>query len=423
MKKTFGRVTLPGESNFLEETKDLLERWGADAIRDSDGTKLDEGIRNLDAKIYTTYFVARGHNEFAEQHMEECQQIYLMSAYTLAAGEDVRIAFAAEYFDQQVTPDYDHDPKQWWEVIDRTSGAVVAADDWELDQKHHTVIVHHAQPFHEYTVSFLAYILWDPTQMYNHITNDWGDKPHEIPFDVRKPYSRDYVVEYLKHWLQEEENKRCDIVRFTTFFYHFTLIFNQHAKEKFVDWCGYGASVSTEAILAFEQELGYRLRPEVFVQNGYYNSTFCVPTKEYRDYIDFTQRFVSERAKELVDLVHEAGKEAMMFLGDNWIGTEPYGAYFPSIGLDAVVGSVGGGATLRLISDIPGVKYHEGRFLPYFFPDTFHEGNDPVIEAVDNWLSARRAIMRKPIDRIGYGGYPSLAYKFPKFVEYIEKVC
>lgn len=423
MKKTFGRVTLPGESNFLEETKDLLERWGADAIRDSDGTKLDEGIRNLDAKIYTTYFVARGHNEFAEQHMEECQQIYLMSAYTLAAGEDVRIAFAAEYFDQQVTPDYDHDPKQWWEVIDRTSGAVVAADDWELDQKHHTVIVHHAQPFHEYTVSFLVYILWDPTQMYNHITNDWGDKPHEIPFDVRKPYSRDYVVEYLKHWLQEEENKRCDIVRFTTFFYHFTLIFNQHAKEKFVDWCGYGASVSTEAILAFEQELGYRLRPEVFVQNGYYNSTFCVPTKEYRDYIDFTQRFVSERAKELVDLVHEAGKEAMMFLGDNWIGTEPYGAYFPSIGLDAVVGSVGGGATLRLISDIPGVKYHEGRFLPYFFPDTFHEGNDPVIEAVDNWLSARRAIMRKPIDRIGYGGYPSLAYKFPKFVEYIEKVC
>ncbi len=39
--------------------------------------------------------------------------------------------------------------------------------------------------------------------------------------------------------------------------------------------------------------------------------------------------------------------------------------------------------------------------------------NDPTIEAIDNWLSARRAIMRKPIDRIGYGGYPSLAYKFP----------
>ncbi|MGO1371813.1 MAG: 1,3-beta-galactosyl-N-acetylhexosamine phosphorylase, partial [Senegalia sp. (in: firmicutes)] len=109
--------------------------------------------------------------------------------------------------------------------------------------------------------------------------------------------------------------------------------------------------------------------------------------------------------------------------GDNWIGTEPYGKYFKNIGLDGVVGSVGDGATLRMISEIPHVKYTEGRFLPYFFPDTFREGNDPVIEAKDNWLSARRAIMRKPVDRIGYGGYLSLAYKFPKFVDYVEKVA
>lgn len=423
MGKTTGRVTLPGESNFLEETKDLLHRWGADAIRDSDGTKLDIATRSLDAKIYTTYFVARGHNEFAQQHMDECQQIYLMSAYTLAVKKDVVIPFAEKYFDQQIKPDYDHDPKQWWEVMDRTSGKVVDPKDWEIDEEHHHITVHHCDKFHEYTVSFLAYILWDPTQMYNHITNNWGDKPHEIPFDVRKPHAREYVVEYLKDWLADDENKCCDVVRFTTFFYHFTLIFNNMAKEKFVDWCGYGASVSTEAILAFEKEKGYRLRPEVFVQNGYYNSTFCVPTKEYADYIDFQQRFVKDQAKVLVDMVHAAGKEAMMFLGDNWIGSEPYGKYFSQIGLDAVVGSVGGGATLRLISDIPGVTYHEGRFLPYFFPDTFYEGNDPTIEAIDNWLSARRAIMRKPIDRIGYGGYPSLAYKFPKFVDYIEKVC
>ena len=37
MGKTKGRLTLPSESNFLEQTKDLLDRWGADAIRDSDG--------------------------------------------------------------------------------------------------------------------------------------------------------------------------------------------------------------------------------------------------------------------------------------------------------------------------------------------------------------------------------------------------
>ena len=44
---------------FLNRLKELLDRWGADAIRDSDGTKLDEATKQLDAKIYTTYFVAR----------------------------------------------------------------------------------------------------------------------------------------------------------------------------------------------------------------------------------------------------------------------------------------------------------------------------------------------------------------------------
>ena len=96
---------------------------------------------------------------------------------------------------------------------------------------------------------------------------------------------------------------------------------------------------------------------------------------------------------------------------------------FKTVGLDAVVGSVGNGSTLRLISDIPGVKYTEGRFLPYFFPDTFHEGGDPVCEAKENWVTARRAILRKPIDRIGYGGYLKLAYQFPEFLDYVESVC
>ena len=55
MSKTKGRVTLPSESNFLNETKEMLDRWGADALRDSDGTKLDAATKALDAKIYTTF--------------------------------------------------------------------------------------------------------------------------------------------------------------------------------------------------------------------------------------------------------------------------------------------------------------------------------------------------------------------------------
>lgn len=420
MSKTKGRVTLPSESNFLNETKEMLDRWGADALRDSDGTKLDAATKALDAKIYTTYFVARGHNEFAQEHMDECQQMLLMSKHNVATEDTVTIDFLDGYYREQVVADYVHDPKKWWEVIDRTTGEVVPVSCWEVDQEKDLVTIKDAAPFHEYTVSFFVYAIWDPTQMYNHITNNWGDKPHDIPFDVRQANSGAFAKDYLKQWLID--NPDTDVVRFTTFFYHFTLVFNDQAKEKFVDWFGYGATVSIKALEEFEQEYGYALRPEDIVDNGYYNSTFRVPTRAYRDYMDFIQRFVAKKAKELVEITHEAGREAMMFLGDNWIGTEPYGPYFEDIGLDAVVGSVGGGATLRLISDIPGVKYTEGRFLPYFFPDTFYEGNDPCIEAIDNWLSARRALMRNPVDRIGYGGYLSLAYKFPKFVDYIEKV-
>lgn len=421
MGTTRGRVTLPSESDFVKETQEMLERWGADALRDSDGTKLDEEVKKLDAKIYTTYFVSRGHNEFAEEHMEECQQLYLMSRHHTAVEDVLEIEFMDGYYQEQVVPDQTHDPARWWEVMDRTTQQPVSSEQWRVDWEKQRVVLSQAAPFHEYTVSFLAYAVWDPTQMYNHITNHWGDVPHDIPFDVRQPFSGQFAKEYLVQWLKD--NPDTDVVRFTTFFYHFTLVFNQEAKEKFVDWFGYGASVSVKALEEFAQEYGYALRPEDIVDNGYYNTTFRVPTKAYRDYMDFIQRFVAEKARELVELVHGAGKEAMMFLGDNWIGTEPYGKYFQEIGLDAVVGSVGGGATLRLIADIPHVKYTEGRFLPYFFPDTFYEGNDPCQEAMENWLCARRALMRKPVDRIGYGGYLSLAYKFPKFVDYIEQVA
>lgn len=416
-----GRVTIPTDDNFIKETMEIAEKWGADGIRDCDGFKLPKEIKGLAERIYSTYFVARGDNKWAEANKEELQQTYLMTKHHVATEDKLVIKIMDGYFEQQVQPDIYHDIKVWWEVIDRTSNEVIDASLWKYNEKTQEVIIENTIKWHEYTVTFLAYCIWDPTQMYNHITNNWGNKPHEMPFDARKPKTNKYIFEAMHKWL--DEHKESNIVRFTTFFYHFTLVFNDLAKEKFVDWFGYSSSVSPECLEEFKKEKGYALRPEHIVDQGYYNSSFRVPSREYLDYIDFQQKFVAENVKKLVDIVHEDGREAMMFLGDNWIGTEPYGKYFSSIGIDGIVGSVGGGATLRMISDIPGVKYTEGRFLPYFFPDTFYEGNDPTIEARENWVTARRALMRKPVDRIGYGGYLSLAYKFPKFVDYIENVC
>lgn len=414
-----GRVTLPAEEGLDDEIATIIDRWGADAVRDSDGTKLTPEVKNMANKVYSKYFFTRGDQEWAKANLDERQHFYLMSEPVTARANHVDISIMTGYFDQQVSPDTDHDIKEWWEVIDRTTGEVVSPKQWTYEQDTKVVTVLQANKWHIYTVSFLAYQLWDPVHMYNHVTNQW-DTEHHIPYDPRYPKTRKHIINHLKKWLDEHED--TNVVRITTFFYNFTLVFNDAAQQKYVDWFGYGATVSPLAIQAFEKEKGYKLRPEDFVDEGYYNSPFRTPSTAFLDWIDFQQRFISELAKECVDIIHDYGKEAMMFLGDHWAGTEPYGKYFENIGLDAVVGSVGDGVTLRMISDVPHVKYTEGRFLPYFFPDTFKEGGNPVEEANQNWLQARRAILQSPIQRMGYGGYLSLALKFPDFVDRVEEI-
>ncbi|CAH2715616.1 1,3-beta-galactosyl-N-acetylhexosamine phosphorylase [Neobacillus rhizosphaerae] len=414
-----GRFTLPAETGIDNEVKRIIEKWGADAIRNSDGTILSKELMDMAVKVYTTYLTVRNDQQWAYSHRDQLQMQYLMSKHNTAANEVLEIDLLDGYFNRQFEIDKDHDIKRYWEVIDRTSGELLDVNHWEFDCNTQKVVINNAKKWHRYTVSFLAYQVWDTTQMYNHLTNNWTTAP-EMPYDAIHEETREHIFSYLDNWLKE--NPSVDVVRFTTFFYHFTIAYNDKAKEKFVDWFGYSASVSPKAMDEFEKVKGYRLRAEAFVDEGYYNSPFRVPSKEFLDWIDFVQGFVAENAKKCVDLCHSYGKEAMMFLGDNWIGTEPYGDYFGNIGLDSVVGSVGSGATLRLISDIPHVKYTEGRFLPYFFPDTFYEGGNPTKEAVENWVQARRAILRKPVERMGYGGYLSLALKFPEFVEKIEEI-
>ena len=63
-----GRFTLPSEENFAEKTKELAELWGADAIRNSDGTHLDEAVLALGKKIYSAYFPTRADPLFDKRH-------------------------------------------------------------------------------------------------------------------------------------------------------------------------------------------------------------------------------------------------------------------------------------------------------------------------------------------------------------------
>ena len=413
-----GRVTIPTDLDVVPETLEILKKWGADAIRDCDGTDFPQELKNADAKIYSTYYTTRKDNAWAKANPDEVQQCYIMTGFYTAPGDTVTIPLMKGISPELMQVNTNDDITRWWEVMDRSTGQPVPPEQWSYADGSVTV---QAVPFHEYTVSFLAYLIWDPVHMYNATTNGWTNFEHQITFDVRQPKTHKYSMERLRKFIAE--HPYVNVIRYTTFFHQFTLIFDELKREKFVDWYGYSASVSPYILNQFEQEVGYKFRPEYIIDQGYYNNQYRVPSKEYRDFQAFQRREVAKLAKEMVDITHECGCEAMMFLGDHWIGTEPFMPEFKTIGLDAVVGSVGNGSTLRLISDIEGVKYTEGRFLPYFFPDTFHEGGDPVQEAKENWVTARRAILRKPIDRIGYGGYLKLALQFPEFVDYVESVC
>ena len=415
-----GRVTIPTDVDVVPETLTLMERWGADAIRDCDGTDYPEELRAVDAKVYSTYYTTRKDNTWAKAHPEEIQQMYIMTPFYTAVDGDLQIHLMTHLYPDMLKVNNRDDITRWWEVIDRTTGAVVSTSQWSYDETTGDVTIHKPEAFHSYTVSFLAYIMWDPVHMYNAVTNGWKDVEKQITFDVRQPKTHTYSMERLRRFIAE--HPYVDVIRYTTFFHQFTLIFDELAREKYVDWYGYSASVSPYILEQFEKEVGYRFRPEFIIDQGYMNNTYRVPSKEFQDFQAFQRREVAKLAKEMVDITHACGKEAMMFLGDHWIGMEPFMEEFQTIGLDAVVGSVGNGATLRLISDIEGVRYTEGRFLPYFFPDTFHEGGDPTREAKVNWVTARRAILRKPIDRIGYGGYLKLATQFPDFIDYVESV-
>lgn len=414
-----GRLTIPTDESFVEGTKEIIEKWGADAVRDCDGTELPEHPAQFKAKVYKTYFLARGNNGFAYSHDEYLQNIALISETFTATGDTLEIDPMADYFEEQLRINEEERSIGRWQVIDRTTGEEVKT--WFYDKEKKVVVIQNAKKMHEYTVDFFAKSLWDATQIYNYKCNNWTvTKDRDV--DPVFPVAVETMKADLEKWLKE--NPEVSVVRFTTFFYHFFLV---HAKgyrhQKYFDWFGYATTASPEMFRLFEQEYGYEINIEDVVCGGYYGNNFVPPSKVTLDYMEFVEKFVSEKVRIFTDLVHAYGKEAMMFLGDNWIGAEIYGEHFKDMNLDAVVGSVNSGATLRMLSEIPHVKYREARFLPYFFPDTLADEDEDIEYLNNNWVIERRAIMRKPVDRIGFGGYLSLAARFPGFVDAVASLA
>ena len=63
-----------------------MKRWGADAIRDCDGTEFPEELVRTGAKIYATYYTTRKDNEWAKANPDEVQQCYVMTCLLHCSG-------------------------------------------------------------------------------------------------------------------------------------------------------------------------------------------------------------------------------------------------------------------------------------------------------------------------------------------------
>ena len=165
-----GRLTLPTDVDMIEETIRLKELLQADAFRDCDGTQMPKELLSQNVKIYATYYTTRKDNEWAMENPEEVQQEYLISDRITARGTTLSIKLMKGFHTEQLKVNTIDSPKRWWEVMDRTSGKVVPPEQWEYNEASGEVIIK-SIPYHVYTVSFLAFLIWDPVHMYNFIRN------------------------------------------------------------------------------------------------------------------------------------------------------------------------------------------------------------------------------------------------------------
>lgn len=427
IEKKKGCFTLPGEAGYEKLTLEMAEKWGADVIRDSDGTVLSDEILEAGYGIYSTICIIRDHNEWARQNQDKLQQCFLMTAPRTAAEGPLSIRLMDGFFEEQFRVNDGENARSYWQVYDRTTDEELASDGWSYDAENGCVTIASPVPFHTYTVSFMAYRIWEEISMYNHTTNNW-DKEHLMQIDPMYPETREYLLGWMKDWC--ETHPATTVVRFTSMFYNFVWIWgsDENCRNLFTDWGSYDFTVSERALDEFEKKYGYRMTAEDFINQGKLHVTHMPGNKRKADWMEFINDFVISFGRQLVDMVHSYGKKAYVFYDDSWVGIEPYNGRFQEFGFDGLIKCVFSGYEARLCAGVK-VDTHELRLHPYLFPvglggaPTFMEGGDPTLEAKKYWNSVRRALLREPVQRIGLGGYLHLVQDFPDFCDYIEQVA
>ena len=336
------------------------------------------------------------------------------------AGGSVTITLLNGYHPEKYVVDSRQDQQTLWQVIDRTTGEVVSHDKWSYDADSGTVTLTGITPFHVYTVNFLARVIWDTTSMYNHVVNQW-DNPHVISVDPYHKQSRDHLLTYFANG--SGNTRRHRLIRLTTLAYHFAVDSDQRAQDKFRDWTGYQDTISVEALEDFAKEHGYRLRPRTLS----IRATTTPPARAERtvsglDGIHSPLR-ASASERQLVAEAHAAGKKTAIFLGDHWIGIEPFSSNLRRDGHRYPYrrrrGRRGAAAGRRYPRTAREGTASVSLLLPRCFPRRRRSGFG-VHQQLDQDPSRAPAQAHRA-DRLRR--LPQPGAKFPEFVQHVEDLC
>ena len=120
---------MPAEAGQEEIVNYLIKHWGVDAIRDSDGTTVSDEILEMDFPIYSTIGLVCDEQSWPREHPEARPKAFLMSPRQTYTGEPLRFDLMKGWSAKKYRRNENDDPKEWWDVIDRTTGEFLSCDN------------------------------------------------------------------------------------------------------------------------------------------------------------------------------------------------------------------------------------------------------------------------------------------------------
>ena len=130
---------------------------------------------------------------FRSENQDKLQQTFLCTPPQVAESDTLTIGLMDSFFAEQFRINDSAESLEYWEIYDRTTNVKIDNADWSYDKEKGSVSLSGIIPFHKYTVSFLAYRIWEEISMYNHTTNHW-DKEHLMQIDPRYPETQEYLL-------------------------------------------------------------------------------------------------------------------------------------------------------------------------------------------------------------------------------------